>query len=106
MVDQLTNGRSFRTFNVLDDFNREGLEIEVDVSLPSERVTRPLDQIIEWRGKPRKIRCDNKPENISGTLKVGQKIEVSSLITSSQENHNRMPTLNATAELFGMNGGR
>ncbi|SNX58567.1 Integrase core domain-containing protein [Nitrosomonas ureae] len=68
MADQLTNGRSFRTFNVLDDFNREGLGIEVDVSLPSERVTRALDRIIEWRGKPRKIRCDNGPENISATL--------------------------------------
>ena len=30
MIDQLTNGRSFRTFNVLDDFNLEGLGIEVD----------------------------------------------------------------------------
>ncbi len=69
MADQLSNGRSFRTFNVLDDFNREGLGIEVDISLPSERVTRTLDQIIEWRGKPRKIRCDNGPENISGTLR-------------------------------------
>ena len=69
MADQLTNGRSFRTFNVLDDFNREGLGIEVDVSLPSERITRTLDQIIEWRGKPRKIRCDNGPENISGTIR-------------------------------------
>jgi len=65
IADQLTHGRSFRTFNVLDDFNRDGLGIEVDVSLPSERVTRTLDQIIEWRGKPRKIRCDNGPENIS-----------------------------------------
>ena len=58
----------FEHFNVLDDFNREGLEIEVDVSLPSERVTRALDRIIEWRGKPRNIRCDNGPENISARL--------------------------------------
>jgi putative transposase len=50
MADQLKDGRSFRTFNVLDDFNREGLGIEVDLSLPSGRVIRALDQIIEWRG--------------------------------------------------------
>lgn len=68
MADQLTTGRTFRTFNVLDDFNREGLGIEVDMSLPSERVKRSLDQIIEWRGKPRMIRCDNGPEYISGAL--------------------------------------
>ena len=68
MADQLTTGRTFRTFNVLDDFNREGLGIEVDLSLPSERVKRSLDQIIEWRGKPRMIRCDNGPEYISGAL--------------------------------------
>ncbi len=104
MADQLTNGRTFRTFNVLDDFNREGLGIDVDISLPSERVARALDQIIGWRGKPRKIRCDNGPENISGTLKVGHKNEVSSLITSSQESHSKMPTLNAITEPFGMNG--
>jgi putative transposase len=47
MADQLSNGRTFRTFNVLDDYNREGLGIEVDVSLPSARVTRALDHIIE-----------------------------------------------------------
>lgn len=68
MSDALKNGRGFRTFNVLDDFNREGLGIEVDVSLPSERVVRSLDQIIEWRGKPTNIRCDNGPEYISRTL--------------------------------------
>jgi len=50
MHDQLSDGRSFRLFNVLDDFNREGLGIEVDLSLPSARVIRALDQIIEWRG--------------------------------------------------------
>ena len=50
----------FEHFNVLDDFNREGLEIEVDVSLPSERVTRALDRIIEWRGKPRNKKWPRK----------------------------------------------
>ena len=68
MADQLKDGRSFRTFNVLDDFNREGLGIEVDLSLPSGRVIRALDQIIEWRGKPNAIRCDNGPEYISHAL--------------------------------------
>lgn len=68
MHDQLADGRSFRLFNVLDDFNREGLGIEADFSLPSERVSRVLDQIIEWRGKPQAIRCDNGPEYISTHL--------------------------------------
>ena len=68
MHDQLSDGRSFRLFNVLDDFNREGLGIEVDLSLPAARVIRSLDRIIEWRGKPGAIRCDNGPEYISGAL--------------------------------------
>ncbi|UHH10128.1 IS3 family transposase [Luteimonas fraxinea] len=68
MHDQLSDGRSFRLFNVLDDFNREGLGIEVDLSLPAARVIRSLEQIIEWRGKPNSIRCDNGPEYISGAL--------------------------------------
>jgi len=68
MHDQLADGRSFRLLNVLDDCNREGLGIEADFSLPAERVIRSLNQIIEWRGKPRRIRCDNGPEYISGAL--------------------------------------
>jgi putative transposase len=68
MHDALGDGRNFRLFNVLDDFNREGLAIEVDLSLPSARVIRMLQQVIDWRGKPRVIRCDNGPEYISGTL--------------------------------------
>lgn len=65
MHDQLSDGRTFRLFNVIDDYNREGLAIEADFSLPSMRVTRALDQIIEWRGKPKVLRCDNGPEFIS-----------------------------------------
>lgn len=68
MHDQLSDGRSFRLFNVLDDFNREGLGIEADLSLPAARVIRSLEQIMEWRGKPAVIRCDNGPEYISGAL--------------------------------------
>ena len=68
MHDRLSDGRSIRLFNVIDDFNREGLNIEVDFSLPSERVVRTLERIIEWRGAPDRIRCDNGPEYISGAL--------------------------------------
>lgn len=70
MHDQLQDGRCYRLFNVLDDFNREGLSIEVDFSLPTVRIIRALDQIIEWRGKPKSIRCDNGPEYISTALKT------------------------------------
>ena len=62
------DGRAFRLLNVLDDFNREGLGIEVDFSLPAERVIRSLGRIIEWRGKPGTIRVDNGPEYISEKL--------------------------------------
>ncbi|OFS93485.1 transposase [Stenotrophomonas sp. HMSC10F06] len=70
MHDQLADGRSFRLLNVLDDFNREGLAMEVDISLPAARVIRSLDQLIQWRGKPLAIRCDNGPEYISGALQA------------------------------------
>ena len=68
MHDQLSDGRCFRLLNVIDDFNREALGMEIDFSLPAQRVIRALEQIIEWRGKPGAIRCDNGPENISGAV--------------------------------------
>lgn len=68
MQDSLMNGRSFRSLNVIDDFNRECLGLEVDFSLPAQRVIRALERIIEWRGKPCAIRCDNGPEYISAKL--------------------------------------
>lgn len=70
MHDALANGRAFRTFNVLDDYNREGLGIEVDFGLPSGRITRVLDQIIEWRGKPMAIRSDNGSEMCSAEFQT------------------------------------
>ena len=55
---------------MLGDFNRERLGIEADFSLPALRVIRALDQIIEWRGKTKRLRCDNGPGFISQDLKV------------------------------------
>ena len=68
MTDSLINGRAFRTLNVLDDFNREALWIEVDTSLPAERVMRVLEMLTLWRGYPTQIRLDNGPELIAHKL--------------------------------------
>ena len=68
MSDSLVTGRKFRTLNIIDDFNREILAIEIDTSLPAARVVRALEQVIHWRGKPVRIRVDNGPEFISSLL--------------------------------------
>ena len=70
MTDRLEDGRSFRLLNIMDDFNRESLTIEVDTSLPSLRVIRALEAIISKRGKPDNIRTDNGPEFISHKLEL------------------------------------
>ena len=62
MSDTLYGGRRFRTLNILDEGVREVLVIEVDTSLPAERVLRVLDQVTAWRGQPQAIRLDNGPE--------------------------------------------
>ena len=68
MHDALVSGRRFRTFNVVDDFNREALAIEIDLNIPAQRVIRVLDRIVAHRGYPLKLRMDNGPEFISLTL--------------------------------------
>ena len=68
MSDSLYSGRKFRTFNVIDDCNREVLGIEIDTNLPAERIIRKLDQIAEFKGYPKQIRCDNGPELISHNM--------------------------------------
>ena len=62
MSDALHDGRAFQTFNVIDDFNREGLRIEVDVSLTAQRIVRVLEQLIVVRGRPERLRVDHGPE--------------------------------------------
>lgn len=69
MHDALMNGVKFRSFNVIDDFNRECLNLTLDTSINSKRVIRELDKLIAWRGAPRKIRVDNGPEYISHAMR-------------------------------------
>lgn len=68
MRDTLLSGRVFRTLNVIDEYNREVLAIEIDTSLPSGRVVRVLERIASWRGYPKQLRLDNGPEFISRQL--------------------------------------
>jgi Transposase and inactivated derivatives len=62
MSDALSCGRRFRTFNVVDDFNREALHIEVDTSINSQRLVRVFEQLKRLHGLPQVIRSDNGPE--------------------------------------------
>jgi putative transposase len=61
-LDTMASGRKFRTLNVVDDFTRECLAIEVDTSLGGARVVRVLERIAARRGLPNLVVCDNGPE--------------------------------------------
>ena len=67
-LSNLLGVEAFRTFNVIDDFNREGLNITLGTSITSHRVIRELERLIEWRGKPTHIRVDNGPEFIAQAM--------------------------------------
>lgn len=96
MQDSLISGRKFRVFNIMDDFNREALSIEISISFPGEQVVRILESIILFRGKPKQIRSDNGPEFISNALK--------SFMDKNQIHHQFIqpgkPTQNAYIERF------
>lgn len=68
MQDSFADGRRFRCLNILDDFSRECVAIEVDRSLPGTRVVDVLNRLAETRGLPKIVRSDNGPEFIGKTL--------------------------------------
>ena len=73
MSDALSGGNKIRTFNVLDDYNREGLGIFISRSIPSVTVTAYLDIIALSKGYPSMIRTDNGPEFISTHFEIWAK---------------------------------
>jgi len=68
MQDTLVTGRCFRTLNVVDDFSREALAIEVAKSIPGPYVVRVLDRLVAERGAPELVVMDNGPEFTSRAL--------------------------------------
>jgi putative transposase len=65
MSDALYGGSRFRTFNVIDDFNRESLAVEIDTSITGTRLIRIFQRLQKERGLPLKLRTDNGPEFLS-----------------------------------------
>jgi transposase InsO family protein len=104
MHDSLEDGRNIRLFNVIDDFNREALGIEVDFSLPSERVIRSLMQIISWRGKPQVIVVTTDLKTSAAKFKHGHRNVASGLNISNQVSHSKTPMLNGSIKQFATNG--
>ena len=96
MSATLLDGRKLRTFNVIDDYNRESLAINVDLLLTSVRVVRSLEQIIEWRGTPAAIRGGNGPELLAGPImECVEKNQITMIYIQPGK-----PTQNAYAEEF------
>ena len=96
MSDSLYAGKRFRTFNVIDDFNREILTIEIDTSLTSKRLIRVFERLRDQRGLPEVLRVDNGPEFLSGEF-VGWAQSVGMMIHYIQPGK---PNPNAYIERF------
>ena len=62
MSDALFNSRRFRTLNIIDDYNREAIWMEIGLSIGAIHMTDLLEWVIKERGKPKAIRTDSGPE--------------------------------------------
>jgi putative transposase len=60
--DSLANGLRIRTLNIVDDFTRECVAIEVDTSINGKKVAKVLERLRSERGLPNVLLSDNGPE--------------------------------------------
>lgn len=68
--ETLSDQRRFRCFNVVDEYTRESIVIEVGRNLPSEVLVSVFNKLKLTRGLPEMIVCDNGPELISQNLEI------------------------------------
>ncbi len=104
MHDQLQNGRCIRLLNVIDDFNREGLGIEIDFSLPAERVERTLEQIIEGGVAPKRSVATTARSTLASGCKAGLNVKASICGISSRESRSRTAMSSDITGRSGMTG--
>lgn len=62
VTDSLYNGRRFRVFNLIDDYNRESIIQHADFSISGKKLVRIFDDLKSLRALPKQIVCDNGPE--------------------------------------------
>jgi len=91
MSNILFGAKCYRILNIMDEFNKEFIEFEVDISLPAIKVIQALQRTIEFRWKPKSIRVDNGPEFISHKLEQWCYIQ-----SGSPTQNSRMERLNAS----------
>lgn len=96
MSDALACGRAFRTFNTVDDFNRELGHMEVDTSIPSARLVRIFEQIQSQRELPQVLRTDHGPEFLGETFVQWARLQG----TAIQYIQPGKPNQNASIERF------
>jgi len=101
MSDALACGKRIRTFNVVDDFNREVLHIEVDTSLNSGRLVRVFEQLKRDHGLPQVLRSDNGPEFLGEAFTQWAKLSGVAwrCDTSNLASPTRTPSSNASTAL-------
>ncbi|BBE09040.1 IS1404 Transposase [Mycoavidus cysteinexigens] len=100
--DALDNGRRIRCLNVVDDFTKESLAIEVDTSISGLRVTRVLDRIAQHRALPKMIRVDHGPEFTSQMLDAWAHKRGVNLVFTQPGNQPRTPISRALTGAFEM----
>lgn len=102
MSDALLSGRRFRTFNLVDDFNRRALHIEIDTSITSISLVRVFERLQAEHGLPQVLRTDNGPDFLgeiftSWAKNAGMAVKYSEPgRTSSPAGRTRTPTSNAS----------
>ena len=95
MTETLYDARRVRLLTILDEGNREGLDIVAGVSLPSRRVIRVLESLVVVHGRPSAIRVDNGPGSRRNPSSTGAPATALRFTISSRASRIRTRTSNA-----------